>query len=221
MSSRDNPLWLQLWRDRRLEFHQLKVNPLLVRFWAQSGQSPGSRVFIPLCGKSLDMIWLAEQGHEVIGIELSPIAVEDFFRENNLQPVKIKKGEFIEWKSGNISILCGDYFSLQKKDIGRIDIVYDRAALTALPEDIREHYVSHLRSIISRKTSVFLLTIEDAEDDLTLKQALGIDSEIQTLYSKYFSIKLAHVESTFESDTDLPDQLQRRVEYKVYWFSVL
>lgn len=78
-TDQDNHLWLDFWRDERSDFHQIAVNPLLNKFWPSLKLAHGSRVFVPLCGKSLDMLWLAQQGHEVIGVELSSIAVEDFF----------------------------------------------------------------------------------------------------------------------------------------------
>ena len=215
MISRDNNLWLQSWRDRRIDFHQKKVNPLLTRFWPSLDRI-GSRVFVPLCGKSLDMIWLAEQGHEVVGVELSPIAVRAFFRENRLKPSRRRVGQFTLWEHGRLSILCGDYFSLTEKDLGRIDTVYDRAALTALPEDIRSPYIAHLRLITSQTTRIFLLTIEDAEEREPLEQALGVAEEIKTLYSETFEIELAHVESVFEFDPESLDQQPARAEYKVY-----
>ena len=219
MTGRDNVLWLQCWRDRRTDFNQKTVNQLLTRFWPSLDLARGSRVFVPLCGKSLDMIWLAKQGHEVIGVELSPIAVRAFFRENRLQPARQQVGKFTLWKHGRLSILCGDYFSLTKGDLGHIDTVYDRAALTALPEDIRLLYVAHLRLIVQETTNVFLLTTEDAEENETPSQAFGVSEEIKTLYSKGFEIDLAHVESVFEVDPESPDQPPERTEYKVYRLS--
>ncbi|MGR9046424.1 MAG: thiopurine S-methyltransferase [Gammaproteobacteria bacterium] len=216
MIDRDNKLWLQLWRERRIDFHQKAVNQLLTRFWPGLDQVRGSRVFVPLCGKSLDMIWLAEQGHEVVGVELSPLAVKAFFRENRLKPSRRRIGKFTQWKHGRISILCGDYFSLTQRDLGTIDTVYDRAALTALPEDIRRHYVTHLQRITPQSSEVFLLTTEDAEEKETLKQALGVGEEIKALYSEGFEIDLAHVESVFEVNPELPDEPAARAEYKVY-----
>lgn len=220
VSSRDNHLWLQLWRDRRTDdFHQSAVNQLLARFWSSLDLPASSRIFVPLCGKSLDMLWLASQGHEVIGVELSPIAVRAFFRENRLQPVRRAMGDFILWQHGNISILCGDYFALQRADLGHIDMVYDRAALTALPEDIRRLYAAQLRRIVTADTSIFLLTIEDAAEDASPEQALGVDEELGELYSEGFDIDLAHVESVLEPDPDSPQLPPRRAEYKVYRLS--
>jgi len=219
MTGRDNRLWLQCWRDRQTDFHQKTVNRFLTRFWPSLALAHGSRVFVPLCGKSLDMLWLADQGHEVIGVELSPVAVQAFFRENRLRPAKRKIGKFTLWQHGRVSILCGDYFSLTKADIGKIDTVYDRAALTALPEDIRRLYVTHLKNIMPATAQVFLLTNEDAEEDEPLIQALGVAEEIESLYAKDFEIDLAHVESAFELDPQAPNLPPERTEYKVYRLS--
>lgn len=216
MNSRDNQLWLKSWRDKRTGFHQESINPLLIKFWPTLKLPNGSRVFVPLCGKSSDMIWLAEQGHHVIGVELSPIAVEAFFHENGLHPVKRQIGKLTQWQDGRITIFCGDYFSINPSDIGEINTVYDRASLTALPEDIRAHYIAQLQRIVPRSAELFLLTTEDAEEDETMKEALGVAEEITTLYSTGFDITLAHVESQFEPDPDYPEQPPIRVEYKVY-----
>jgi thiopurine S-methyltransferase len=221
MSSRDNHLWLKLWRNRQIDFHQKTVNKFLARFWPGLDLIKGSRIFVPLCGKSLDMIWLAKQGYEVIGIELSPIAVKAFFRENHLQPVRRRMGKFTLWKHGRISILCGDFFLLNKLDLGHIDTVYDRAALTALPEDIRKTYVSQMRLILPGTANMFLLTIEDIEEKEGLKINPTVDQEIDMLYSQNFDISLTHTERVFEHDPQCPDQLPTRAQYKVYRISPL
>ncbi len=219
MSSRDNSLWRQCWRDRNTGFHQKAVNPLLPRFWPGLDLKPGSRVFVPLCGKSLDMVWLAGQGHEVLGVELSPIAVRAFFRENRLRPDRRRVGDFTLWEQGRLGILCGDYFSLARADLGRIDAVYDRAALTALPEDTRRAYVAHLRLILPAACKVFLLTTEEPEAGETQNQAFAVADEIEALYSQTFEIDLAHVESVFEANPETPNLPPERTEHKVYRFS--
>ncbi len=216
MTSRDNVLWLQSWREQRVDFHQKAVNSFLTRFWPNLELASGCRVFVPLCGKSLDMLWLAEQGHRVIGVELSPIAVAAFFRENGLKPSRRRRGRFTLWQHGRISILCGDYFALRQADLGEVDAVYDRAALTALPEDIRKRYVVHLQKIISKTSRIFLLTTEDAADNAPLSQVLGVDEEIASLFSRTFLINLAHIDSVFEPDPDEPTGPARRTEYKLY-----
>lgn len=210
--SQDNDLWLQCWQNKQTDFHQIAVNPYLSRFWPGLDLALGSRVFVPLCGKSLDMLWLAAQGHQVIGVELSPIAVKAFFDDNQLKAKKTRKGKFTLWRNGNLSILCGDYFALKPGDLGRIVTVYDRAALTALPEHIRHAYVAQLRRIVPVSANVFLLTTEDAEPDDSYAQAMGVSEEIKTIYSQIFHIELTHVESVFEGNPHAPE----RAEYKVY-----
>jgi thiopurine S-methyltransferase len=219
MSNRDDVLWLQCWRDQQIDFHQHSVNHLLTRFWPTLDLAFGSRVFVPLCGKSLDMIWLAGQGHQVVGVELSEIAVAAFFRENGLKPNRRQVGQFTLWQHGRISIFCGDYFALSQADLENVETVYDRAALTALPEDIRQRYVSHLRKITAATSQIFLLTTEDAAENETLIQSLAVNEEIKSLYAYNFRIDLAHVESVFELDPDAPDDPPERAEHKLYRLS--
>lgn len=215
-TGRDNQLWLQCWRDRSIDFHQASVNPLLARLWPDLHLACGSRIFVPLCGKSLDMIWLAEQGHHVIGVELSPIAVSAFFRENALQVRQQRRGAFTLWRSKHISIYCGDYFSLRAHDIGAIDTVYDRAALTALPVPLRVPYLAKLNQITGGRSNIFLLTIEDADADATLDEALAVDAEVTQLYAGNFSIDLTFAESVLEPDPAGSAGGTVRAEYKAY-----
>ena len=220
MTDRDNQHWLRMWRNEQTDFHQQAVNPLLVRFWTSFAPKKHSRIFVPLCGKSLDLLWLAQQGNEVVGVELSPIAMKAFFEKNTLIPHKRKQGKFSVWQSGRVKILCGDFFSLTRADLGEIDVVYDRAALTALPEDIRRRYVSHLRDIVPLTCSIFLLTIEDAKPTCqsSLLSVTGneVDEEIIALYERYFVIDIAHVEPAWESDPAHPGEGAVAVEHKVY-----
>jgi thiopurine S-methyltransferase len=216
MTHRDNVLWQQCWRDREIDFHQASVNSLLTKFWAGLELGKGSRVFVPLCGMSLDMIWLAGQGHEVIGVELSPIAVSAFFRENHLEPVRSRVGAFDRWQSGKVSILCGDYFALRRKDLGQVDAVYDRAALTALAEGIRGRYVAQLRLLVPDACKILLLTIEDADDAESADHALAAADEINALYSIDFDVALEHVESVSETDPESPDEVPLRATHKIY-----
>lgn len=216
MLAQDNLLWLQSWREARIDFHQQAVNLLLIRFWPILNLAAGSRVLVPLCGKSLDMLWLAEQGYQVIGVELSPIAVRDFFRENHLKPVKRRIGKLTRWQAGRIIIYCGDYFALPKEELGSIDMVYDRAALTALPESIRQAYVAKMGELIDAHADVLLLTTEDAEAHESMQQAMGVAEEVSQLYGTGYAVKLLHVESVFETNPESPAAMPLRVEYKVY-----
>ncbi len=219
MTGRDNELWQQSWRDREIAFHQKVVNPHLVKFWPNFGLTPEDRVFVPLCGKSLDMIWLARQGHSVIGVELSPLAVRAFFRENRLQPTRRQLGQFTRWEHGRIAIFCGDFFQLTAADLGNISAVFDRASLTALPDEIRGAYIAHLRHILPAACKMLLLTTEEPDEGETPGQPFAVADEIAGLYSAAFNIELSHVESIFEPDPDPAIKQAVRVEQKVYFLT--
>ncbi len=219
---RDNQLWLQLWRDQRqADFHQLMVNPLLSRFWHRLALKRSQRVLVPLCGKSLDMLWLAEQGHEVVGIELSPIAVEAFFEESKLTPKKQRIGNFIRWRAKKISIWCGDFFALSSKQIGRIDGVFDRAALTALPPEMRSRYVAKLLGLTEQEASVLLFTVEDILINAA-QASQTIDSELDTLCEGNYSIQLLHSEiMAVEQDCPITDPVSHTKVYQLGRYDTL
>ncbi len=216
MTGRDNELWQQSWREQNTAFHQKVVNPHLIKFWSRLGLRSTDRVFVPLCGKSLDLLWLAQQGHAVIGVELSPLAVRAFFRENRLQATRTRIGKFTLWEHGCIGILCGDFFQLSAADLGDIAAVFDRASLTALPDEIRGAYLEHLRKILPAACKMLLLTTEEPEEGETQGQAFAVADEIASLYTHAFDVHLSHVESFFEPDPDPAIRQLVRVEQKVY-----
>ncbi len=218
-TERDNALWQQCWRDNDTDFHQKAVNTNLIKFWPTLGLTPGARIFVPLCGKSLDLAWLAAQGHSVIGVELSPIAVRAFFKGNRMQPSRRKQGKFTLWQNGRIDILCGDLFDLVASDLGEIAAVFDRASLTALPEDIRHAYLAHLRKIVPAASKILLLTTEEPEEDETQGQPFAIANEISSLYDNSYHIQISHVESVFEANTNPGIKELVRIEHKVYLLS--
>lgn len=213
---RDNALWQQCWRDNDTQFHQKTVNSALIRFWATLGLAPDDRIFMPLCGKSLDLLWLASQGHRVVGVELSPIAVRAFFKASRMQPARRKQGKFTLWQSGRIDILCGDLFDLTADDLGNVAAIFDRASLTALPEDIRHAYLAQLRKIVPAACKILLLTTEEPDSDETQDQPFAIADEISSLYARAYDIDLSHVESLFEADADPLIKTLVRIEHKAY-----
>lgn len=212
--SRDNVLWQQCWRDRQTDFHQTEVNSQLMRLWPSLGLPSDARIFVPLCGKSLDLCWLAQQGHTVIGVELSPIAVRAFFKEQGLAPKRQQTGRLTRWYHGPLNIFCGDLFQLRAQDLGEINACFDRAALTALPEDLRQQYVSHLEKILSPACKTLLLTTEEPEEGEIPDRSPA--AEITQLYSARQHIQLAEVEYTLEANPDPVRSAPIRIEYKAY-----
>ncbi len=156
----EHDFWHQKWSEGRIGFHQADINPYLKSFWQALDLEGEGRVFVPLCGKSKDMLWLREQGHEVFGVELNASACEAFFEENDAEAVVTKTEEFVSRSIDGIELLCGDYFRLTKQDIGNVSAVYDRAALIALPAEMRVAYVEHLLTIVPESVKIFLITLE-------------------------------------------------------------
>ena len=139
--------WLQRWQAQHIGFHLPEVNPLLTQHLPALGVRPGQRVFVPLCGKTLDIHWLLAQGLQVVGVELSALAVEALFEALQLMPEVSTVGALRRYTAPGICLFQGDLFALTATDLGTVDAVYDRAALIALPDDMRQHYTQHLMQI--------------------------------------------------------------------------
>lgn len=208
----DNARWQQCWRDKTTAFHLPQVNPFLPRCWPMLTLTAGCTVLVPLCGKSLDLKWLLDQGHRVIGVELSPLAVRAYFREHKLQPVREVQGEFVRWSHGSLSILCGDFFKLTAAQIPGVQAVYDCAALTALPETLRQRYADHLFQLLPAGFVMLLLTIEEAES--LDEEITPLSPELEALYGAQLNIRLAALESQQEQLE--ANQPPVRVDYKGY-----
>lgn len=152
--------WHKKWADNQIGFHQSQVNPYLQAHWPALQLAPGSRVLVPLCGKSLDLLWLAGQGHQVRGVELSAQAIEAFFAGNGLQPEVSRQGQFEVWRSGEIELWCGDIFDLQTADLAECAGLYDRAALIALQQEMRSSYLQLLGKGLPAGAQGLLVTLE-------------------------------------------------------------
>jgi len=138
----DPAFWQARWREGRIGFHEGRPNDLLVAHAQVLG--PPGRVLVPLCGKSEDLAFLASLGHEVVGVELAGEAVEAFFEEHGLAPSRAPRGALEAWTAGGVTILLGDFFDVRREDVGAITAFYDRAAIVALPPEMRPRYAAHL-----------------------------------------------------------------------------
>ena len=142
--------WHQRWEKNEIAFHESKANPILVKHFNQLSLAKGSRVFVPLCGKTLDISWLLSNGYRVAGAELSQIAIEQLFIELGLQPEISTVGEVEQWSARNLDLFVGDIFAVSRKLLGPVDAIYDRAALVAFPEEMRNRYAVHLTVITGK-----------------------------------------------------------------------
>ncbi len=152
----EKEFWHERWQARELGFHQSHPNGLLVDFFAELDVAEGARVFVPLCGKTLDIAWLLARGCDVVGVELSQTAVEELFAELEIGPSISRHGALKRFSAQNIDIFVGDFFDLTADLLGRVDAVYDRAALVALPEDMRRRYAAHLAQITQRSNQLLI-----------------------------------------------------------------
>jgi thiopurine S-methyltransferase len=171
--------WHKKWASNQIGFHLPQVNPYLQRHWPELAIPARARVLVPLCGKSLDLLWLAGQGHQVLGIELSQTAVEDFFSEQQLAPEVSDAGAFKVYRAGAIELWCGDFFALTARDVADCAALYDRAALIALPPPMRERYGAHLQQILPAELRGLLITLDYDQAQLPGPPFAVEDDEVQ------------------------------------------
>jgi len=153
----DNDFWLERWAKHEIGFHQPRINEYLIRHWPSLNIASAAAVFVPLCGKSLDMRWLSERGHRVVGVEISRTACSEFFAEWNVTPHVEHGGAFERLSARGVTLMCGDFFDLRREDLTDVRGVFDRAALIALPPPMRRAYVSKLREILPAGTPLLLV----------------------------------------------------------------
>lgn len=191
--------WNERWEQNEIGFHQSTVSPHLVNYWP-SMVSDQAKVFVPLCGKSLDLLWLMKQGHQVAGAECSDLAVDSFFNENKLQYEKSADKSFSIYKNPQITIYQGDYFDLDINTLGDVGYVFDRAALIALPGEMRQRYSAHMIQLLNTGTQLLLITLA-YEQHLMQGPPFSVnEEEVNALFSPSFSITKLHQQDIIEKE---------------------
>ena len=148
----------------------------------------GSRVLVPLCGKSLDLLWLRDQGYRVVGVELSRLAVKAFFQEAGLVPQVSSSGALQRYVSGDITLFCGDFFTLTPDDVQDLAAVYDRASLIALPPDMRSRYVRHLAGLAGNAKGL-LVSIDYPQTQMPGPPFAVEQAEVRRLYAGLANVR--------------------------------
>ncbi|GHE21472.1 thiopurine S-methyltransferase [Halomonas urumqiensis] len=159
--------WIERWRDGRIGFHRDLAHPALLKHWPSLGVRPGTKVLVPLCGKSLDMRWLGQHDHPVLGIELAPLAIEQFVEEGPGMVSRYRQGGFDVTRQANVELWCGDFFHFHIDQAAEIGAFYDRAALIALPPATRQRYAFHLAQLTPPGACGLLIS-------LTRPEGLGV-----------------------------------------------
>ena len=211
--------WHKRWQSNQIGFHLPEVNPYLQRFWPQLAVEDGARVLVPLCGKSLDLLWLAHQGHEVLGIELSEKAVEDFFSEHHFDPNVSEQGPFKVYRAGSIELWCGDFFKLTAGDVADCSALYDRAALIALPAAMRQQYAAHLNRIMPRESLGLLITLDYDQSQMDGPPFAVLDDEMQGLFAGFWSLKILEDQDVLSESPKFVENGVTRLEERVYRMS--
>ena len=153
-------LWESRWQEERIGFHLKEVNPYLIRFYDQLLYKNPDKVFVPLCGKTLDLCWLTTKTKKVIGVELVSKAVQDFFAENNIDYLIQQDETLQKFCSKSIDIFLGDFFDLNPEQTSSFKAIYDRASIVAIEQPERREYVNHLISFLDTAGRILLITLE-------------------------------------------------------------
>ena len=212
--------WHQRWQQNQIGFHQQEVNQHLRRCWPDLQVNPKGRVFVPLCGKSKDMLWLLAMGHQVVGVELSPVAVESFFSENGLTPRMYRQGDFWVHEIDGLQIFSGDFFALRPNDLGVVDAVYDRASLVALPPDMRIEYVLQLSALLPPTARILLIAFDYLQHEMPGPPFSVEIEEVERLFGHWCDVELLNSENAPELNAHFKERGLSRMAEQSYRLTV-
>lgn len=185
----ETEFWHERWENRQTGFHLDEVNKVLLKYWPAFDVAEGSRVFVPLCGKTLDIVWLLQQGMSVVGAELSEIALDELAAtietELGITITKSIDGGFCWYRGDKVLLIGGDFFQLAAEDIGAIDLIYDRAALIALPELMRVEYATQLKAL-TNNAEQFLVTLNYDQSRMDGPPFSVTEGEVQQHYQDFY-----------------------------------
>lgn len=174
--------WTELWREGRTSFHKEEVNHDLVNIFPNLNVPARGRVLVPLCGKSLDMLWLIRQGYHVVGIELIEQAIHQFAQEHQIAFQQEIIGQIKHFFTDNMDLWVTDIFALNSELIQSVDAIYDRAALIALPKKLRSEYVDICLQWLKPKGSILLKTLEYNQEEIQGPPYSVSPEEVALLY---------------------------------------
>tara|TARA_B100000686_G_scaffold181900_1_gene188913 strand:- start:105 stop:749 length:645 start_codon:yes stop_codon:yes gene_type:complete len=183
-------LWESRWQEDRIGFHLKDVNPYLMRFSDQLLYKNPDRVFVPLCGKTLDLCWLTTKTKKVVGVELVSKAVQDFFAENSIEYLLQQDKTLQKFSSKSIDIYLGDFFDLNPERTSSFKAIYDRASVVAIGEPERRKYVDHLISFLDPAGRILLITLEYNQNQIEGPPYSVSAEEIESLFAPLGSLKL-------------------------------
>lgn len=190
--------WQSRWKKKKIGWHLDEVYPLLPKVWPQISVNGNDRVLVPLCGKSLDMIWLAEQGCHVTGVEVSPRALREFRERSPSTFTESNSHGFTVYKSEHIELWEGDFLKFPSTVISRPDVIYDKAALVALPPELRSDYAHKVRELCREKTKILLQTFDYVQEEMNGPPFSVPEQEVRDHFGDRFELTLMHEQSKLE-----------------------
>ncbi|WP_340678145.1 thiopurine S-methyltransferase [Paraglaciecola sp.] len=183
--------WHQRWAKGEIGFHEKHINPLLIQYFSNLKLAQKSRIFVPLCGKTHDISWLLKQGYSVVGAELSELAIKELFSQLGLEPKISKLGESLLYKGPNIDIVVGDIFTLTSHQLAKVDAVYDRAALVALPAPMRVQYSQLIRTL-TKHAPQLLICFNYEQTAMDGPPFSVVEHDIKQYYGQYYHCELLY-----------------------------
>lgn len=179
--------WIEKWKKQETGFNRDSIHPSLSTklslLKTSKPTATKATIFVPLCGKSIDMFYLTQNNFSVVGCELSTIAVSAFFEQNKLAYSIEKTSQFDSFVAEDICILVGDYFEIDETCLKGVDRIYDRAALIALPPPMRVEYAEHMQQIIP-SAKLLLITLEYPEKEMTGPPFSVSEVEVKSLFRR-------------------------------------
>lgn len=211
--------WLERWQDNRIGFHQENINSRLIHFWPELRLAAGSSVFVPLCGKTRDMIWLRDQNLHILGSELSELACTDFFNENKIDFSTSSLGNLQQFSGEKITLIQGDFFDISSEMLTTVSGVFDRAALIALPAETRVQYASHLARILPVSVKILLISMEYDQNKMSGPPFSVSEKEIRSLFQTQFDVEVISQSSGPDIVGNLKERGLDTLDEKVYLLS--
>lgn len=183
----EHAFWHKKWEKGEIGFHKTGTHPLLAAHFGALALEKGARVFVPLCGKTLDILWFRQQGYRVVAVELSALAVDSLFEALGITPQITTAGALRHYHADGIDVFAGDVFALSQEQIGTVDAVYDRAALVALPEGMRKRYAAHVTAITGQVPQI-LITFDYVQSEMKGPPFSIPLKAVESLYSAAYDI---------------------------------
>ncbi len=212
----ERDFWIDRWESNQIGFHQDDFSPYLVKYWSALSVDEKSQVFVPMAGKTKDMLWLKNQGHDVLGIELSKMAVDAFFTENELTVSQNTVGEHVHYTSDSIQFLCGDFFHLTADDTKNIKAVFDRASMVAMPVDLRKKYADHMATLLAPSVEVLLVSMEYPEGEMSGPPFSVSGGDIESIFANNFTVKLLESVDVLSGNPHLKERGLTSMVEKIY-----